>query len=82
MLLVAMYCRMSLSMPELAPLFGISTTAVGRIVKRHGPLLASRWPSAGLAAMTCSSWTARWCPHGAGRAPLPRTHYHSRKPMS
>ncbi|RKN59434.1 IS5/IS1182 family transposase [Streptomyces klenkii] len=38
-LLVAMYCRTNLSMPQLAPLFGISTAAVGRIIKRHGPLL-------------------------------------------
>ncbi|MBF6050232.1 IS5/IS1182 family transposase, partial [Streptomyces sp. NRRL B-1677] len=33
-LLVAMYCRTNLSMPQLAPLFGISTAAVGRIIKR------------------------------------------------
>ncbi|MET9418344.1 transposase [Streptomyces klenkii] len=39
-LLVAVYCRTNLSMPQLAPLFGISTAAVGRIIKRHGPLLA------------------------------------------
>ncbi|MFE5868486.1 transposase family protein [Streptomyces roseifaciens] len=38
-LLVVMYCRTNLSMSQLAPLFGISTTVVGRIVKRHGPLL-------------------------------------------
>lgn len=40
MLLLAMYCRTNLFMPQLAPLFGISTAAVGRIIKRHGPLLA------------------------------------------
>ncbi|MDT0449942.1 transposase [Streptomyces hesseae] len=38
-LLVAVYCRTNLSMPQLAPLFGISTAAVGRIIKRHGPLM-------------------------------------------
>ncbi|GHG83586.1 hypothetical protein GCM10018779_66740 [Streptomyces griseocarneus] len=38
-LLAAMYCRTNLSMLQLAPLFEISTAAVGRIIKRHGPLL-------------------------------------------
>lgn len=40
MLLVAMYCRTNLTMRQLAPLFGISPAAVGRIIDRHGPLLA------------------------------------------
>ncbi|GHF27212.1 hypothetical protein GCM10010218_05190 [Streptomyces mashuensis] len=39
-LLVAMYCRTNLTMRQLAPLFGISPAAVGRIISRHGPLLA------------------------------------------
>nr|WP_307060291.1 transposase [Streptomyces achromogenes] len=39
-LLVATYCRTNLSMRQLAPLFGISVSAVGRIINRHGPLLA------------------------------------------
>ncbi len=39
-LLVAMYCRTNLTMRQLAPLFGISAAAVGRIISRHGPLLA------------------------------------------
>ncbi|MFI0738857.1 transposase [Streptomyces sp. NPDC021100] len=38
-LLVAMYCRTNLTMRQLAPLFGISPAAVGRIISRHGPLL-------------------------------------------
>ncbi|MFC5724929.1 transposase family protein [Streptomyces gamaensis] len=48
-LLVAMYCRTNLSMPQFAPLFGISTAAVGRIPSprpppRSLPRLYSRWP--------------------------------------
>ncbi|MCP9986947.1 transposase [Streptomyces sudanensis] len=39
-LLVAVYCRTNLTMRQLAPLFGISPAAVGRIIDRHGPLLA------------------------------------------
>ncbi len=39
-LLVAMYCRTNLTVRQLAPLFGISPAAVGRIISRHGPLLA------------------------------------------
>ncbi len=35
-----MYCRTNLTMRQLAPLFGISSAAVGRIIDRHGPLLA------------------------------------------
>ncbi len=34
-----MYCRTHLTMRRLAPLFGISPAAVGRIISRHGPLL-------------------------------------------
>lgn len=39
-LLVAMYYRINLTMRQLAPLFGISSAAVGRIIDRHSPLLA------------------------------------------
>lgn len=39
-LLVAMYYRTNLTMRQLAPLFGISPAAVGRIIDRHSPLLA------------------------------------------
>ncbi|MEV4741573.1 hypothetical protein [Streptomyces sp. NPDC049555] len=50
-LLVAMYCRTNLSVPQLAPLLGIPTAVVGRIAKQHGPLLtlapAKRRPGTG-----------------------------------
>lgn len=39
-LLVAVYYRTNLTMRQLAPLFGISTATVCRIVQRLGPLLA------------------------------------------
>ncbi len=39
-LLVAVYYRTNLTMRQLAPLFGISVAAVGRIIDRHGPWLA------------------------------------------
>lgn len=39
-LLVAVYCRTDLTMRQLALLFGISPAAVGRVISRHGPLLA------------------------------------------
>ncbi|MFB7126464.1 transposase family protein, partial [Kitasatospora sp. NPDC056273] len=39
-LLVAVYYRTNLTMRQLAPLFGISTATVRRIVQRLGPLLA------------------------------------------
>ncbi|TXS35214.1 transposase family protein [Streptomyces sp. uw30] len=51
-LLVAMYCRTDLSMRQLAPLFGISVSAVGRIIDRHGPLLALPQDSASRQATT------------------------------
>lgn len=37
---MATYCRTNLTMRQLAPLFGLSRAAVGRIIDRHGPLLA------------------------------------------
>ncbi|GAA2745982.1 hypothetical protein GCM10010440_35950 [Kitasatospora cinereorecta] len=39
-LLVAVYYRTNLTMRQLAPLFGISTATVCRVVQRLGPLLA------------------------------------------
>ncbi|MFJ6382633.1 transposase [Kitasatospora sp. NPDC092039] len=39
-LLVAVYYRTNLTMRQLAPLFGVSTATVCRIVQRLGPLLA------------------------------------------
>jgi hypothetical protein len=39
-LLVAMYYRTNLTMRQLAPLFGISSAAVGRVIDRHSPWLA------------------------------------------
>ncbi|MBB1253475.1 transposase [Streptomyces sp. OF3] len=39
-LLVAVYYRTNLTMRQLAPLFGISVAAVGRIIDRHAPWLA------------------------------------------
>ncbi|MGD3112988.1 helix-turn-helix domain-containing protein [Streptomyces sp. YGL11-2] len=39
-LLVAAYCRTNLTMRQLAPLFGTSPAAVGRVINRHGPLVA------------------------------------------
>ena len=41
-LLVATYGRANLTMRQLAPLFGVSTSAAGRIVDHLGPLLALR----------------------------------------
>ncbi|MET8810288.1 transposase [Streptomyces sp. NPDC004546] len=41
-LLVAAYWRTNLTLRQLAPLFGISKSAVGRIIDRMGPLLALR----------------------------------------
>ncbi len=38
-LLVAMYYRTNLTMRQLAPLFGISSAAVGRVIDRHSPWL-------------------------------------------
>ncbi|MGW7007476.1 transposase family protein [Streptomyces sp. NPDC054933] len=52
-LLAAMYCRSNLSVPQLAPLFGISTAAVGRIITRHGQLLTLVPAKRGQAAVTC-----------------------------
>lgn len=42
MLLVAAYWRTNLTLRQLAPLFGISKSAAGRIVRQLGPLLALR----------------------------------------
>ncbi len=39
-LLVAVYYRTNLTMRQLAPLFGVSTATVCRVVRRLGPLLA------------------------------------------
>ncbi len=39
-LLVAVYYRTNLTMRQLAPLFGVSTATVCRVVQRLGPLLA------------------------------------------
>lgn len=41
-LLVLAYWRTNLTMRQLAPLFGISKSAVGRIIGRLGPVLALR----------------------------------------
>ncbi|MFE7041762.1 transposase [Streptomyces atratus] len=41
-LLVATYWRPNLTMRQLAPLFGVSKSAVGRIIDHLGPLLALR----------------------------------------
>lgn len=41
-LLVAAYWRTNLTLRQLAPLFGISKSAAGRIVSQLGPLLALR----------------------------------------
>ncbi|BDM74701.1 hypothetical protein HEK616_81880 (plasmid) [Streptomyces nigrescens] len=40
MLLAAVYYRTSLTVRQLAPLFGISPAAVRRVIQRFGPLLA------------------------------------------
>lgn len=42
MLLVSAYWRTNLTLRQLAPLFGISKSAAGRIVSQLGPLLALR----------------------------------------
>jgi hypothetical protein len=42
-LLVATYYRTNLTMRQLAPLFGIRTAAVHRIIDRLGPSLAPAW---------------------------------------
>ncbi len=39
-LVVAVYYRTNLTMRQLGPLFGVSSSTVGRIIQRMGPLLA------------------------------------------
>jgi hypothetical protein len=58
---VAVYWRTNLTMRQLAPLFGVSKSAAGRIIDHRGPTLALR-PRKRSPKTPCSSWTAPWCP--------------------
>ncbi|MFF2572282.1 transposase family protein [Streptomyces sp. NPDC058084] len=60
-LLVAAYWRTNLTLRQLAPLFGVSKSAAGRIVRQVGPFWRSG-PGSGFARTPCSSWTALWFP--------------------
>lgn len=59
-LVVAVYYRTSLTMRQLAPLFGISPATVCRVIQRLRPSSrSSRSPVRSMLRTGCGSWTAR-----------------------
>lgn len=58
-LVVAVYYRTNLTMRQLGPLFGVSSSTVCRVIQRLGPLLAlNPSPARRMQQTGCGSWTA------------------------